>query len=238
MNRKGLISLFVFGGVLLTCAVVFAFNARRIALYAAGFRGGEDTEIVLRDTAAGSISGEEGELQSGARLDTVTFYVNGRSGTIDTSALNLTRAEQTQTASGQPAYYFEYNEQDLNQIVSSVVVSAAPAELSNQIRNVQVDLKQNAAVVSAEANLGFFWQPLAIVVAIDSATRTVDVTGIDINGQFFTTPPAGVLADWIQKAESQGTQALQTTTLAGPNGETLSISQVVMTEDGLQVVAR
>lgn len=248
MNRRGFSILMTIGAVLLICAVVFAFNARRIALWAAGFGGGEDTAIVLQEVASAPppepLIREEpaaaagGSLNSGERLETVTVNLQGRQQTLDTQALNLTQAEQTQTADGRPAYVFAYDEQDLNRMVDEVIFAAAPPEVSEQIRNVQVDLRQNAAVVSAEANLGLFWQPLSIVVVVDPAGQGIDITGVDIGGRFYSTPPEGPLADWIAAAETEGSRALRNATFVGPNGETLSIAQVNLTEALLQVVAR
>ncbi len=238
MTRKGIISLFALGGVMLLCACIFAFNARRLALWAAGFRHQGETASILEGYSKQGLPEPLVFALDGQPLYQVTIQFDGLSALIDTQALGLTRAEQAQTGSGETAYVFEYDEQALNAAVAQAVISAAPPELKNQLRSISVDLVPNAAVVSAEANLGLFWQPLAMVVTIDSASKAVDVTGVDVGGQFFTTPPSGPIATWVALAEIEGTRALREATLVGPNGQPLSVSQVTLTESGLQVIAR
>ncbi len=245
MNKRGcLYSLFGVGALLLVCAVIFAFNARQIALWAAGFEGGGDTTEVLGDIAAEPQPDplisyrEDGTLGGGDRLDTVTVAVNGQTTTIDVAAVGAESAAQVETDTGESAIVITYNESDLNDMLVQAVLSEAPAGTEQQVRNVAVDLKEGAAVISAEANLGFIWQPFSVVLTFDNVTKQLDVAGLDINGSFFESPPAGMIGDQLNALEAQANQALAQTALVGPNGETLTIDQVSITENGMEILAR
>lgn len=254
MKRRGCVTtLFGAGALLLICAVIFAFNARDIVMWAGGFGGGSDTAEVLQDIAveaepSSPVVGEtegQSEVQAPAaaverqtKLETVTLQQYGQQRVVDVAATGAESAEQVQNDSGETEIVVTYNEADLNQVLVETVIAQAPAETQQQVRNLEIELVEGAAVLSAEANLGFFWQPFSVILTYDNASDEIEVAGLDINGAFFETPPEGIIGDQLDALEAQANSALDNASLVGPNGELLTVDEVAIVDGRVAITAR
>lgn len=169
-------------------------------------------------------------------VDTVTVNVQGQQGVIDTGTIHAERVEQAQTTSGTPAYYAEYDQAGANALANDLFIQYAPADVRQQVRNPRVELKQGAMIVYADANLEFGWQEIGLVIQLTNNGRQFEVAGIDLNGQLYSTPPQGYIADLMQTIEVEGNRALNNTQIVTPSGN-LNIQQIYITEDTVQLIA-
>ena len=81
-------------------------------------------------------------------------------------------------------------------------------------RNVTIDLRPGGAVVYLDAGVGFYWQPVGVVVQLDGTRTRFYVTGVDVNGIVYdpTSLPFGLddaVIDVISQIERQGNELLR-----------------------------
>lgn len=251
-SRNILLGFVGIGALCVLCACVGAFFAPRAAMYVAGFRDGQDTDEFLGDLSDGSIVIDEtGATVTGnpvlevaptpvtviEELDQVTVELDGQQGTVDLNALGVDRAEKGTDADGSEVYYFEYDESSINQIFQTAVWPQAPAEVTNQVQNVSIDLRSNAVVLNGQADIGFGMQDVAVILAIDANQAKFTVAGIEVGGLVFETPPGGPIGEYVTLIETEGNRALDELVLYGSGGTPLSVQHIAVENGQLRITA-
>jgi hypothetical protein len=143
------------------------------------------------------------------------------------------RLERGQTADGQVAYFIDFDEASLTQYLNYWFANWAARYVN--FRNAQVALKPSGLIIYGDVDLGTHWQRVGAVFNLDESGRQFNFVGVDIDGQLMSIPPAGPIATAAMALTVNGNRALQDLKFIDPAG-TLSIQQIVLTEDGAQIV--
>jgi len=144
------------------------------------------------------------------------------------------RLERGRTDDHQLAYYIEFNQEGVNTYLNYWFGDFVEQEA--RVRNVWIDLKPGGAVAYAEVNLELGWQRVGAVLMLDASGRQFVLAGVEIEGQLYSTPPAGQIADLAGQLEREGNRALRELTFLDPAGQ-LCIQAISLGEDGVQILA-
>ena len=259
MNRQTKIALFGCGGLLATCALILLLVGPLVlALRLLGFRALGPTDRHLQTVVtpqptldwtglqSGEALGSVGSLpqpivsvlpQTVAPVSQVRVQIQGQVGMVDTSAVHAERVEQGQTSSGQTTYYAEYNETGANALADDLLTQYAPPDLRAQLRNPAVQFRPSVVVLQAEANLPMVgWQPTSVVMLFNETGTQFTVTGVEIGGTLFATPPTGPIADWVNLLLTEGNKALREVRLG--EGQSAAIRQIYIDHNRFAVIAQ
>ncbi|MBN1313010.1 MAG: hypothetical protein JXB30_16480 [Anaerolineae bacterium] len=143
------------------------------------------------------------------------------------------RLERGQMSDGRPAYFIEFDEAGLNQYLNYWFGKWASEHA--QLRDTRVKLLPGGLIIYGEINLGVRWQQVGVTFHLDDSGRQLAFTGVDVDGEFLTSPPVGPIAQGIEALEAEGNRALREVRFIDPEGE-LAIQQVVLLEDTAQVL--
>ena len=144
------------------------------------------------------------------------------------------RLERGRTTDGQPAYYVEFDEAGLNRYLNYWF--GAWADQNAQLRDTHIDLIPGGVIIYGEINLGVRWQLVGATFHLDESERQFTFTGVDVDGEFLASPPAGPIAQGIEVLEAEGNRALREFKFIDPEGE-LSFQRIILLEDMAQIVA-
>lgn len=257
MNKQTKAVFLGCGGVLALCVLVLVVvGPVALALRALGFRsqGTVDeylTAVTPQPTLDWSALQRDGEPvgslplplifvlpQSVTPVQSVGITFQGQTGVVDTSTIHAEVVEQGETAAGQTTYYAEYTEAGANALADDLLTQYAPPDLRQLLRDPWVDFKPGVLVLHAEANVQpFGWQPTAVVLAFTPTGTQFDVAGVEVAGQFFTPPPSGPLADWVNLLRTEGNRALLEAQFTH-NGQTLPLRQLYVDDNILKLIAQ
>ncbi|MBK8433177.1 MAG: hypothetical protein IPL28_18605 [Chloroflexi bacterium] len=252
MNRNTKIALWGCGGILGACVLILlVVGPVALALRMLGFRSLGTTDQYLATAEATQPTPDwttllgNGPLETNGNLplplvsvQSVQVNVQGQTAVIDTTAVHAEQVSQGETATGQPIFYAEYNETGANALADDLLTQYAPPDLRQQLRNPSLDFRPSVVVMHAEANLPpLGWQPAAVILLFNEAGTQFTVTGVEVAGQLFSTPPSGPLADWVNLLQTEGNRALLETQLVS-NGQPVNIHQIFIDHNILQVIAR
>ena len=260
MNQQTKIALWGCGGILGACALILIIvGPVALALSLFGFRSLGDTDQYIETIAAtpqptldwmslqsGQALGTVGSLpqplvavmpQTVAPLAQVRVQIQGQTAVVDTSAAHAERVEQGQTSTGQTTYYAEYTEAGANALADDLLTQYAPPELRDQLRNPEIEFRPRVVVLRAEASLPpLGWQPTAVILLFNEAGTQFTVSGVEVAGQLFATPPSGPIAEWVALLLTEGNKALRETRLG--EGQTAVIRQIYIEHNRFQVIAQ
>ena len=109
---------------------------------------------------------------------------------------------------------------------------------NSQVRNAQVDLRPGGAVVYADVFIPQVaaWQRAGVVLSIDGSRRQLQVAGIDMNGQLFSTAADGLGAT-IAEIERTANDILRQLSL-NAGGERYNLSEVRADDTTLTLILR
>jgi hypothetical protein len=141
-----------------------------------------------------------------------------------------------QTSAGETVSTATYSESQLNELCRAR--SEICGSGNGQIRNAQIDLRPGGAIVRGEV---FFpqinlWQNIGVVLKTGGTTPRLELTGVDLNGNFFSLPE-GQLGDTARQIESAANDALQQA-VATIDGQTLQVSELYADDQQVMVVFR
>ena len=134
----------------------------------------------------------------------------------------------------QVAYYIEFDELGLNTYLGhwfgEYVVQ------TDRVRDVSIDLVPGGAMIYADVNLELGWQHVGAAFMLDPNGRQLSLVGVDIDGRFYSTPPAGSVAELARQLETQSNRALRDLVFIDPAGR-LVIRQISLGPDQAQILA-
>lgn len=106
------------------------------------------------------------------------------------------------------------------------------------LRNADIDLQNNSAIVSVEVrppdiNL---WQAVGLVLQLDETGNTLRVRGVDINGVLYSQPPAQFAA-LISEAERVANDALRQL-IVDAVGQQYTLESITVNNDSVTLLLR
>lgn len=169
------------------------------------------------------------DLQNAQPVSNVTITTS-QLGNLNLDARAFTLGE---SATGQTISTATYSESQLNDLCHqrSEICGAG----NGRIRNAQIDLRPGGAVVRGEVLIPQInsWQNVGVVLKTGGTSPRLDITGVDLNGQFYALPE-GEIGDAARQIETAANDALQQA-VATINGQTLQLSEIYA--DDQQVLA-
>jgi hypothetical protein len=169
------------------------------------------------------------EIQNTQPVSDVSVTTN-QLGNVSLDARAFTIGE---SSTGQTISTATYSESQLNDLCRqrSQICGAG----DGRIRNAQIDLRPGGAVVRGEILIPQInsWQAVGVVLKTGGTSPRLEVTGVDLNGQFYGLPE-GELGDAARQIETAANDALQQA-VATINGQTLQLSEIYA--DDQQVLA-
>lgn len=141
-----------------------------------------------------------------------------------------------QSAGGQAVATAAYSESQLNELcrARSPICGAG----DDRIRNAQIDLRTGGAIVRGEVFIPQLnsWQPVGVVLKTGGNSPRLEVTGVDLNGEFFPLPE-GEIGDAARRIESAANDALSQAA-ATIDGQTLQLSELYADDQRVLAVFR
>jgi hypothetical protein len=109
---------------------------------------------------------------------------------------------------------------------------------SDRFRNAHLDLRPGGAIINADVFIQEFglWQPVGVVLQLDSSRRQLALVGVDVNGALYSLPSGG-LGDTIGQIATKANEILRQTTLDADGGH-YALSEVLIDDTTLTLVLR
>jgi hypothetical protein len=168
-------------------------------------------------------------IQNAQSASNVTITTN-QFGAVNLDARAFTLG---QTSTGETVSTATYSESQLNELcrARSEVCGAG----NDRIRNAQIDLRPGGAVVRGEVFIPQvnLWQNIGVVLKTGGTSPRLEVTGVDLNGSFYSLPE-GEIGDAARQIATAANDALQQA-VATIDGQTLQLSEIYA--DDQQVLA-
>jgi len=142
-------------------------------------------------------------------------------------------------ANGQPTTTAVFSEEGLMQLCLQRSTVCGPNSADPRFKNARIDLRPGGAVVYADVTLpqtGNFTFPAGVVVRWDTPSRQVVFTGLDFNGQLYTSPPQN-LADTISSVVQQMNDLVQQAAVDA-SGVHYTVSDVIITDTSATLILR
>jgi hypothetical protein len=109
---------------------------------------------------------------------------------------------------------------------------------NDQFRNANIDLRPGGAIIYADVFIKQYslWQPIGVVLHLDSSRQQFVVSGVDVNGTLYGLP-SGDLGDSVAQVAAKGNDLLRQLTLEAGGGH-YSLSEVLIDDTTLTLVMR
>ena len=110
---------------------------------------------------------------------------------------------------------------------------------SSEYRNARIDLRPGGGIIYADVYIPEFglWQPIGVVLHLDSSRRQFEVSGVDVGGVLYDLPPSGTLRDRVLEVARVGNDILNQLTLDASGGR-YALSEVQIDDNELTLVMR
>jgi hypothetical protein len=132
------------------------------------------------------------------------------------------------------AYYIEYDQAGLNAYLNRWFSEYVTQ--NDRVRNASIDLLPGGAMVYADVNLEIGWQRVGAAFMLDSSGQQLSLVGVDIDGRFYSTPPAGSVAELARQLERESNRALRELAFIDPAGR-LTVREISLSPEQAQILA-
>ncbi len=107
-----------------------------------------------------------------------------------------------------------------------------------QYRNARIDLRPSGAIIYADVFIKDFslWQPIGVVLQLDSSLKQFVVSGVDVNGALYSVPPTE-LGDTVTQIATTGNDILRQLSLEASGGQ-YHLQEVLIDNTTLTLVMR
>ncbi len=141
-----------------------------------------------------------------------------------------------QASSGATIATGTYSESQLNTLCRERTPICGAGD--GRIRSASIDLRPGGAIVRGEVLIPQLnvWQPVGVVLKTSGASPRLDVTGVDIDGQFFALPE-GEIGDAARRIAQAANDALAQAT-ATIEGSTLQLREIHIDDEQVLAVFR
>ncbi|MBN1430180.1 MAG: hypothetical protein JXB07_17555 [Anaerolineae bacterium] len=234
--KPTLVSRVIYAGFWVVLVVVLV-----LALRTLGFQSQGETEAYLNNQAVQYIRPTitwpvTGSPDQAAPLSSITgdIWFLDQPRVFFAETIFAGRLERGTIANGQSVYYIEFDEAGVNQYLTYWF--GEWADQNARLRDAHVDLIPDGVIIYGDLNLGMHWQQVGATFHLDESKRQFTFTGVDVDGEFLTSPPIGPIAQGIDALEAEGNRALREFRFIDSEGS-LFFQQIVVLEDLVQIIA-